>query len=33
MALGLVAILTAVLFSLVWETGLAHGSVVYLIRW
>src|SRR6476469_2822316 len=31
MTLGLVAILTAVLFALVWETGLAHGSVVFLI--
>jgi two-component system, OmpR family, sensor histidine kinase KdpD len=31
MTLGLVAALTAVLFALVWETGLAHGSVVYLI--
>ena len=31
MTLGLVAILTAVLFVLVWEIGLAHGSVVYLI--
>ena len=31
MTLGLVAILTAVLFALVWETGLAHGSVVFLV--
>ncbi|MFZ0112106.1 MAG: hypothetical protein WAL01_21790, partial [Pseudolabrys sp.] len=31
MTLGLVAALTAVLFALVWEVGLAHGSVVYLI--
>ncbi|HXZ45852.1 MAG TPA: DUF4118 domain-containing protein [Pseudolabrys sp.] len=31
MTLGLVAILTAVLFFLVWEIGLAHGSVVFLI--
>ena len=31
MTLGLVAVLTAVLFALVWEIGLAHGSVVYLI--
>ena len=31
MTLGLVAILTAVLFALVWEMGLAHGSVVFLI--
>src|SRR5262245_33548511 len=31
MTLGLIAIITAVLFALVWETGLAHGSVVYLI--
>src|SRR5258708_24662602 len=29
--LGLVAILTAVLFALVWEFGLAHGSVLFLI--
>jgi two-component system sensor histidine kinase KdpD len=29
--LGLVAGLTAVLFVFVWETGLAHGSIVYLI--
>ena len=29
--LGLVAALTAILFFLVWETGLAHGSIVYLI--
>ena len=27
MTLGLVAFLTAVLFALVWEIGLAHGSV------
>src|SRR5438270_6290002 len=26
MTLGLVAILTAVLFALVWQIGLAHGS-------
>ena len=31
MTLGLVAILTAVLFALVWQIGLAHGSVVFLI--
>jgi two-component system, OmpR family, sensor histidine kinase KdpD len=31
LTLGLVAILTAVLFALVWEIGLAHGSVLYLI--
>src|SRR5262245_18828815 len=31
MTLGLVAILTAILFALVWEIGLAHGSVLYLI--
>jgi two-component system sensor histidine kinase KdpD len=31
MTLGLVAIFTAVLFALVWETGLAHGSAVFLI--
>src|SRR5690349_3060004 len=31
MTLGLVAILTAVLFFLVWEAGLAPGSGVYLI--
>ena len=31
MTLGLVAILTALLFALVWEVGLAHGSVVFLI--
>src|SRR5689334_18731415 len=29
--LGLVAALTAILFFLVWEMGLAHGSIVYLI--
>ena len=29
--LGLVAILTAVLFALVWQVGLAHGSVLFLI--
>lgn len=29
--LGLVACLTAVLFLLVWESGLAHGSIAYLI--
>jgi two-component system sensor histidine kinase KdpD len=31
MTLGLVAALTAVLFALVYEIGLAHGSVVFLI--
>src|SRR5262245_15216575 len=31
MTLGLIAAITAVLFALVWEVGLAHGSVVYLI--
>jgi two-component system sensor histidine kinase KdpD len=31
MTLGLVGVLTAVLFGLVWQFGLAHGSVVYLI--
>jgi two-component system sensor histidine kinase KdpD len=31
MTLGLVAILTAVLFVLVWQIGLAHGSVVFLV--
>src|SRR6476660_3409734 len=31
MTVGLVAILTAVLFGLVWGIDLAHGSVVYLI--
>ncbi len=31
MTLGLVAMLTALLFALVWEMGLAHGSVVFLI--
>ena len=31
MTLGLVAILIAVLFALVWEMGLAHGSVVFLV--
>ncbi len=29
--IGLVTVLTAVLFALVWETGLAHGSVLFLI--
>src|SRR6478736_2935717 len=29
--LGLVAALTAILFIVVWESGLAHGSIVYLI--
>ncbi|HEY8273709.1 MAG TPA: DUF4118 domain-containing protein [Pseudolabrys sp.] len=29
--LGLVAALTAILFVIVWESGLAHGSIVYLI--
>lgn len=31
MTLGLVAILTLVLFAMVWGLGLEHGSVVYLI--
>ena len=31
MTLGLVASLTALLFALVWEVGLAHGSVVFLV--
>src|SRR6185437_6326022 len=31
MTIGLVGILTAVLFVLVWQYGLEHGSVVYLI--
>ncbi|HXX09376.1 MAG TPA: DUF4118 domain-containing protein [Pseudolabrys sp.] len=31
MTLGLVVFLTAVLFFLVWQIGLAHGSVVFLI--
>jgi two-component system sensor histidine kinase KdpD len=31
MALGLVGALTAVVFALVWQFGLSHGSVVYLI--
>lgn len=31
MTLGLVAFLTAVLFFLVWQIGLAHGSVLFLI--
>ena len=31
MTLGLVGILTVVLFALVWQFGLTHGSVVYLI--
>src|ERR1700687_3870074 len=31
MTLGLVAVLTAVLFALVYEIGLAHGSLVFLI--
>jgi two-component system sensor histidine kinase KdpD len=31
MTLGLVAMLTAVLFGLVWGIDLAHGSVVFLI--
>ena len=29
--LGLVGVLTALLFALVWEMGLTHGSTVYLI--
>ena len=29
--LGLVAALTAILFLIVWESGLAHGSIIYLI--
>ena len=29
--IGLVTVLIAVLFALVWETGLAHGSVLFLI--
>ena len=29
--LGLVSLLTAALFTMVWEWGLEHGSVVYLI--
>jgi two-component system sensor histidine kinase KdpD len=31
MTLGLVAVLTAFLFTLVWQIGLSHGSTVYLI--
>src|SRR5690348_3623726 len=31
LTLALVAALTAILFFLVWEIGLAHGSIVYLI--
>jgi two-component system, OmpR family, sensor histidine kinase KdpD len=31
MTLGLVGAFTAVLFTLVWQLGLDHGSVVYLI--
>jgi two-component system sensor histidine kinase KdpD len=31
LTLGLVGVLTAVLFGLVWQFGLTHGSVVYLI--
>lgn len=31
MTLGLVGALTFVLFTMVWEMGLEHGSVVYLI--
>jgi len=31
MTLGLVAILTLVLFAMVWGLGLEHGSVVYLL--
>ena len=29
--LALVSLLTAALFTMVWEWGLEHGSVVYLI--
>src|SRR6202142_4296058 len=29
--LGLVGVLTIALFSMVWELGLEHGSVVYLL--
>jgi len=31
MTLGLVGVLTIALFSMVWELGLEHGSVVYLL--
>jgi len=31
LTLGLVGVLTAVLFALVWGIGLSHGSAVYLI--
>ncbi|HEY0224225.1 MAG TPA: DUF4118 domain-containing protein [Pseudolabrys sp.] len=31
LTLGLVGVLTVVLFALVWEFGLTHGSIVYLI--
>src|SRR5450830_693666 len=31
LTLGLVGVLTAVLFALVWGIGLSHGSTVYLI--
>jgi two-component system, OmpR family, sensor histidine kinase KdpD len=31
MTLGLVGVLTLVLFTMVWEVGLQHGSVVYLV--
>ena len=31
MTLGLVGVLTVVLFTMVWQIGLEHGSVVYLI--
>ncbi len=31
LTLGLVAAVTALLFSIVWETGLTNGSVAYLI--
>ena len=31
MTLCLVAVLTAVLFTMVWQIGLSHGSVVYLL--
>src|SRR5471032_3159036 len=29
--LGLVGVLTIALFSMVWELGLEHGSIVYLL--
>ncbi|MEI9804320.1 MAG: hypothetical protein WDN48_07460 [Pseudolabrys sp.] len=31
MTLGLVGGITTVMFTLVWEFGLAHGALVYLI--